>query len=65
MPCVHLQQLFELCDREGLRMSSSDLIHIVCQQCGKQEVCPDTLNEHFPETDDSPSTLPIRGDKRG
>ena len=49
MPCVHLQQLVELCDREGLRLSSAELIHIVCHQCGRQEVCPSTLSEFIPE----------------
>jgi hypothetical protein len=49
MTCVHLQQLYDLCDKEGLKLSSSDLIHIVCNQCGKQDVCPSTLSEHYPE----------------
>ena len=51
MSCVHLQQLYELCDREGLLLSSSDLIHIVCPQCGKQDVCPSKLSEHIDEAD--------------
>ena len=51
MSCIHLQQLYDLCDREGVKLSSSDLIHIVCRQCGKQEVCPSTLNDHYPEQD--------------
>ena len=54
MSCVHLQQLFELCDRENLKLSSSDLIHIVCQQCGRQEVCPSLLSEHLPEGEEPP-----------
>ncbi len=49
MTCVHLQQLYDLCDKERLMLSSSDLIHIVCTQCGKQDVCPSTLSEHYPE----------------
>ncbi|MEZ6088691.1 MAG: hypothetical protein R3C05_32190 [Pirellulaceae bacterium] len=43
MPCVHLNQLFKLCRENDVRLSSSDLINVVCKQCGKQEVCPDTL----------------------
>lgn len=43
MTCVHLQQLVQLCQESQLQLSSSDLIHIVCQQCGKQEVCPSML----------------------
>ena len=47
MTCIHLRQLYDLCDQEGVRLSSSDLIHIVCRQCGKQEVCPSNLSEHL------------------
>ena len=43
MPCVHLTQLIQLCERNQVRLSSSDLIHIVCKQCEKQEVCPSAL----------------------
>ncbi len=59
MPCVHLQQLYEYCGKEGVKLSSSDLIHIVCSQCGKQEVCPSTLSEHYDEPEqDPPQTAP-------
>lgn len=47
MTCVHLQQLVQLCHDSDLRLSSSDLIHIVCKQCGKQDVCPSTLVEEY------------------
>ena len=47
MTCVHLQQLVQLCHDSDLRLSSSDLIHIVCKQCGKQDVCPATLVEEY------------------
>lgn len=43
MPCTHLTQLIQLCERSQIRLSSSDLIHIVCKQCEKQEVCPSVL----------------------
>ncbi len=43
--CIHLQQLVQLCQASDLRLSSSDLIHLVCKQCGKQEVCPALLIE--------------------
>ena len=43
MTCVHLQQLYQLCQQNDLKLSSSDLIHVVCKQCNKQEVCPSTL----------------------
>ena len=47
MTCVHLQQLVQLCHDSEIRLSSSDLIHIVCKQCGKQDVCPSNLVEQF------------------
>jgi hypothetical protein len=47
MTCVHLQQLHKLCHEHDLKLSSSDLIHIVCQQCGEQEVCPSTLTDEY------------------
>ncbi len=43
MPCIHLKQLIHLCEQSQVRLSSSDLIHIVCKQCEKQEVCPSAL----------------------
>ena len=45
MTCIHLRELYQLCKSENLKLSSSDLIHIVCQQCGEQEVCPSLLIE--------------------
>lgn len=47
MTCTHLQQLFHLCQQNDLKLSSSDLIHIVCKQCNKEEVCPSTLAEEY------------------
>lgn len=54
MTCKHLRQLFQLCDDNELRFSSSDLVHIVCKQCEKEEVCPSVLLDEYetehPET---------------
>jgi hypothetical protein len=47
MNCVHLQQLVQLCHDSDIRLSSSDLIHMVCKQCGKQDVCPSALVEQY------------------
>lgn len=47
MPCVHLVKLYQLCQQEGLRLGSSDLIHIVCEQCGEKEVCPSVLTDEY------------------
>jgi hypothetical protein len=43
MTCVHLQELFDLCREHDLKLGGSDLIRVVCRQCGQQEVCPSTL----------------------
>ena len=56
--CVHLQQLVQLCHDSDLRLSSSDLIHLVCKQCGKQDVCPSNLVEQFDE--DEASEQPVQ-----
>lgn len=57
MACVHLRQLFELCEQNELRFSSSDLVHIVCRQCERDEVCPSLLvDEYDAQQQDSPAT---------
>ncbi|MBP89064.1 MAG: hypothetical protein CMJ64_20505 [Planctomycetaceae bacterium] len=43
MACVHLRKLYQLCQEDGLRISSSDLIHFVCDKCGVKDVCPSTI----------------------
>ena len=45
MACVHLQQLYKLCQEQHLKLGGSDLIRVVCHPCGEQEVCPSTLME--------------------
>ena len=52
MTCVHLRKLYQLCNEEDLRIGGSDLIRIVCHQCGEQEVCPSTLMDEIQEADD-------------
>jgi hypothetical protein len=47
MTCVHLQQLYKLCQEHDLKLGGSDLIHVVCNQCGQQEVCPSTLMDEY------------------
>jgi Fe2+ or Zn2+ uptake regulation protein len=46
MACIHLQQLYDLCREHEIKLGGSDLIHLVCEQCGKQEVCPSMLVDH-------------------
>lgn len=45
MPCIHLRELYELCEKHELRISSHDAIRIVCRQCEEQEVCPSSLTD--------------------
>jgi hypothetical protein len=47
MTCVHLRKLYQLCQQEELRLGSSDLIRIVCQQCGVQDECPSLLLQEY------------------
>jgi hypothetical protein len=47
MPCIHLKELYAVCQAHHLRLSSTDLIRIVCPQCGVDEVCPSLLCEHY------------------
>lgn len=47
MPCVHLQQLYKLCQEHEIKLSGSDLVHIVCTKCGVQEACPSTLSDEY------------------
>ena len=45
MACVHLRQLYQLCQDHDLKLGGSELIRIVCRQCGEQDVCPANLVE--------------------
>lgn len=49
MACIHLQQLYDLCREHEIKLGGSDLIHLFCEQCGKQEVCPSMLVDHHEE----------------
>ena len=47
MTCVHLRQLYKLCQENDLKLGGPDLIRVVCHQCGEQEVCPSTLMDEY------------------
>jgi len=47
MPCRHLRDLYELCNTHNLKLSSSDLIRIVCPACGVTDVCPSVLCDEY------------------
>ncbi len=46
MACVHLQELFQLCEKHDMRVSSSDLVRIVCHECNSEEVCPSAITSY-------------------
>jgi len=45
MVCEHLRQLYQLCLDQKIRLGGSDLIHIVCGQCGHKDLCPSNLRD--------------------
>lgn len=49
MACVHLRKLYQLCEENEVKLSGSDLVRIVCHQCGIQEMCPSTLMDKLDE----------------
>ena len=64
MACEHLRELYNLCLSQKIRLGSSDLIHIVCRQCGHQDVCPTNLRDDRNDEEQdgattSPSSNPI------
>ncbi len=50
MVCVHLKQLYQLCQDQQLKLSGTDLVRIVCKQCGVQDVCPSVLMDEYDAT---------------
>lgn len=47
MVCQHLRELYQLCEKNQLRLGGSDLIRIVCKQCNKEETCPSVLTDEY------------------
>ena len=47
MTCKHLKELYDFCQTHQLRLSSTNLIRIVCPQCGVEEVCPLVLADEY------------------
>ncbi len=47
MTCIHLQQLYNLCKENGLKLGSSDLVRVVCEKCDEKEVCPSQLMDEY------------------
>jgi hypothetical protein len=58
MTCKHLKELYDVCQNNNLKLSSTDIIRIVCPQCGEEEVCPSMMadeyeSKHVNEKDDA------------
>ncbi len=47
MSCVHLRQLYQLCETHQLKLTSSDLVRIVCPQCQIVDVCPSMYSAEY------------------
>lgn len=47
MVCQHLSELYQLCEKNQLRLSGADLIRIVCKQCNQEETCPSVLTDEY------------------
>ena len=63
MPCHHLHDLYEICRTHNLKLSSSDLIRIVCPACGVAEECPSVLFEEYDSQhpdEDEPAKEPVK-----
>jgi len=58
MVCTHLKELYQLCEKNQLKIGGADLVHIICKQCDQEETCPSTLmdeydSKHAGEDDDA------------
>jgi hypothetical protein len=58
MTCIHLQQLYKLCQEHDLKLGSSDLVRVVCQKCGEKEVCPSTMMDEYDSEQSQSATEP-------
>ena len=47
MVCKHLHELYELCQKNQIRLGGADLIRIVCKQCNLEETCPSVLSDEY------------------
>lgn len=64
MTCKHLKDLYAICETHQLKLSSGELIRIVCSQCGVEEVCPSVLSEEYEKRhqgsgEDNPGSSPL------
>lgn len=64
MTCKHLKELYETCRQNNLKLSSSDLIRIMCAECGVEEVCPSVLCEEYDTRHPEPAAAAERDNDR-
>lgn len=57
MTCTHLKEISRVCEDNGLKLGRTDLVRVVCGECGEQEVCPANSVE-LEERDASPAIIP-------
>jgi predicted RNA-binding Zn-ribbon protein involved in translation (DUF1610 family) len=62
MTCKHLKALYDVCQSHQLRITSMDLIRIVCPQCGVEEVCPSVLSDEYDKHHPSESAANTTGE---
>ncbi len=70
MTCVHLRQLYKLCQEHDLKLGGADLIHVVCNQCNEHEVCPSMLTDEYDakqaqQTDETSTANPANTGESG
>jgi hypothetical protein len=65
MTCKHLTQLYDFCQTHNLKLSSTDLIRIVCPQCGVEEVCPSMLSDEYESKHHEPDAQQAGDEQRG
>jgi hypothetical protein len=64
MSCVHLRRLYQLCEDEDIKLAGTDLLHIVCTQCGVKETCPAMLMDEFDPDETSQTSGDSDSDER-
>jgi predicted RNA-binding Zn-ribbon protein involved in translation (DUF1610 family) len=52
MTCVHLKELFRVCETHQLRITGNEMVRIVCPQCGLEEVCPSVYTLEYDKRHD-------------
>jgi hypothetical protein len=60
MTCKHLRELCEMCEKHHVKLSSMDLVRLVCLQCGVEEACPSVMMSEYDERHpgDAPASRP-------